>query len=70
MTRRLAFVIITAVIAGVAQLVEQCFRKAEVGGSNPPSGSINSSEIRIMVVCLLPKQEARVRFSYFAPRFI
>lgn len=25
--------------ADVAQLVEQCFRKAKVGGSNPPIGS-------------------------------
>lgn len=50
--------------ADIAQLVEQCFRKAEAGGSSPPIGS---SEISIMVVRLLPKQKARVRFSYLAP---
>jgi hypothetical protein len=31
--------------ATVAQLVEQYFRKVEVGGSNPPGGSKNTHQV-------------------------
>ena len=51
--------------ATLAQLVEHLIRNEEVAGSIPAGGSI--SEIRIMLVRMLPKHEARVRFPYLAP---
>lgn len=49
---------IRTLCAEVAQLVEQLIRNEQVVGSSPIFGSI--CEIRIMIVRLLPKQEARV----------
>ncbi len=53
------------VSADVAQLVEQCFRKAKVSGSTP---LIGSSGYSLVVERDLPKVEMRVRFPLPAPK--